>query len=502
MRMKIVTRQQMQNIDSLSTSEYSIPSLLLMEHAAHEIYLAMQKEINKKDRICIVCGHGNNGGDGFALARFLYMNGYSVSIYFVGKEASLTRDAKTNYDICKNVKILFVENMSNATILVDAIFGTGLTRDIEGHYQTVIQEMNASSLPIYSIDIPSGIDCDTGSVLNVAIQASKTYSMQCGKLGLYLQPGRSHVGEVIILPIYIPTQLVEKCESEMYLITQQDVVEYLPQRKSNSHKGTYGKLLCVGGSNAMSGAISLAAKSALASGCGLLTCAIPEGIQSIIQTNVLESMTLPFPEEEGMFKSGSAKQLSKELDSYTHVLFGCGVGKSTGTQEIANILWASSVPLVVDADGLWASKSCLKNRENTILTPHIKEFASIMNVDTKDILSTPMHYVDQFCQLYPAITLVLKSDTTIIAHGSKRYFNVAGNDGLAVGGSGDVLAGIISGFYAQNNDALLASICGVYMHAHSADRLATKKSTYSIIPSAIIAELEVLLNALTKGENI
>lgn len=498
--MKIVTCQQMNLIDQLATSEYDIPSLLLMEHAAHEIFLSMQLELNNTDKICIVCGHGNNGGDGFALARFLHHKKYDVSIYFVGQQNKLTHDAQVNYTICKRLFIPFVQSFQQATILVDAIFGTGLTREISDEYKELIVSMNESNKSIYSIDIPSGIDSDSGKVIGCAIKATITFTLQCGKIGLYIQPGRSHAGKVKVLDIYIPHTLIDKHTHNNYVIDQNIIKQYLPKREGQSHKGTYGKVLCVGGSQSMSGAISLAAKSALASGCGMMTCAIPHCIQQVIQTNVLESMSIAFPEKDGLFASDSDIMLKDILHQYTTILFGCGIGKNVNIQQMAKVLWESSLPLLVDADGLYAVKEILTNRKNTILTPHIKEFAMLMGVDINTILQESLTYVDMFCKMYPSITLVLKSDTTIIAHDNKCYFNTFGNNGLAVGGSGDVLAGVITGLYAQCKNSLEASVCGVFLHACSADQLALTKSEYSIIPSDIVKQVEIVLKQLQEKE--
>lgn len=497
--MKLVNRNQMNIIDRSATSIYHIESLILMEHAGNGIYLDFIKRFSSDKKVMIVCGNGNNGGDGFVLARLLYLSGYQVAVSFIGNEAKLTNDAKINYESVKALAIDMNDQYDAYDIIVDCIFGTGLCRNIEGHYQEVIAQINQLDKVIISVDIPSGIDSDTGCILGCAIKADITYTMQCGKVGLYLYPGRIYSGEVVVIDIFIPQALIEQCESTTFLIQKEDMKKLMPDRSIHSNKGSYGKVLCIGGSEGMSGAISMAAKSALNAGCGLMTCAIPSCIKDIVATNLLESMSIVLDEKDGHISASSTSILQDKINQYTCILIGCGIGRSKDIEAIMKLLLDSKVPLIIDADGLHAFKpymAAYQNRSNVILTPHLKEFATLMDCEVSDVVEHSLDYVNEFCKLYPNYTLVLKSETTIIAQKHMRYINTYGNNGLAVGGSGDVLAGLISGLYAQLKDPLNSAILGVFLHAYSADKLLSNKSVYSILPSDIMSNIEKVMKEL------
>lgn len=498
--MKLVSRAQMNKIDANASEVYKIPSIVLMEHAAHEMYLDIIKNQTKKTSFLIVCGSGNNGGDGFALARLLFLQGYSCDLLFIGHEDKMSEDTLRNYLICKALKIAVLSDISSFEkydVIVDGLFGTGLCRTVEGVYAQWIERINASKKEIISIDIPSGIDCDNAKVLGCAIKANITYTMQCGKNGLYVYPGREYAGKVKVLNIFIPQELVDGCESQTYLIEKEVMKTFLPERKMHSNKGSYGKVLCIGGSDGMSGAISLAARSALCAGCGLLTCAVPQSIQNAVQTNVQESMSLLLKEEEGHISKSAISLLTSKMSAFDIILCGCGIGRSEDIKDIVSMLYQEDKNLVIDADGLFALQGSLSNRKNTILTPHLKEFATLMNVDVKEVVENTFHYIDVFTTQYPDITLVLKSETTIIAQGQTRYINTYGNNGLATGGSGDVLAGLITGLYAQTKNSLQAAVLGVFIHAYGADEINKEKSVYSLLPSDVIEQIEKVLFELT-----
>lgn len=499
--MKLVTRAQMNAVDMAASTKYAIPSILLMEHAAHEVFLQIEKNWNKDTTFVFVCGSGNNGGDGFALARLMHLKGYTCAIHFIGNKERLTKDAKINYDTCVALNVTFIEenDYTSFDVIVDCIFGTGLCRDIEGKYKAIIESINALNKYVISIDIPSGIDSDSAKVLGVAIQANITYTMQAGKIGLYVCPGRNYAGKVVVLDIFIPQILVDETPSNTYLIQKDEIKAWLPARKVQSNKGSYGKVLCIGGSEGMSGAITMAAKSALSAGCGLLTCAIPKSIYASLMQHLLETMCLLLDEKDGHIASASIDLLVEKISNYTCALIGCGIGRSEDISFILEKLLAKDVPLIIDADGLHAFKKHMYNRKNTILTPHLKEFADLIDVSIKDVVDNTLYYVDAFTKMHPDITLVLKSETTIIAQNDVRYINTYGNNGLATGGSGDVLAGLITGLYAQNKDCLKAAVVGVFLHAFSADVLASKKSVYSIVPSDIITCVEEVLFKLSEG---
>lgn len=497
--MKLVSRVQMNTIDHEATSRFLIPSLILMEHAAHGVFMAMQEWIKKEDVIVIVCGSGNNGGDGFALARMLYLSGYQVALHIVGNKKHFTIDAEKNYNACMALHIPLTKDYKHATVIVDCLFGTGLSRNVEGKYKDVIASMNASKAMVVSMDIPSGVSCDDGKVLGVAVRADYTYTMQCGKLGLYVYPGREYSGKVRVLDILIPKVLVEECESQKYLMMKEEMQQLLPKRKMHSHKGTYGKVVCIGGSKGMNGAISMAALSAMKSGCGMITCAVPECISHSVSQVVLESMSIALSDTEGHFSKAAAKELKEKIHLYDVALIGCGIGRSNEIEAMMKMLLDKEIPLVIDADALYAYRPYMNeyaHRKNVILTPHLKEFVALTGNSMENVVNDSVACVEAFTKAYPEITLVLKSETTIIAKGEQMYVNTYGNNGLAKGGSGDVLAGIITGMYAQLKDPLIAAALGVFLHAYSADEIVKDKSEDTLCPSDIIQGLEHLLHHL------
>ena len=501
--MKVVTRTQMNTMDAKASQIYKIDSLLLMEHAALGTIQKMLSHIDKEDTFVFVCGSGNNGGDGFAMARLLTAMGFSCAIDFLGNKEHLTKDAKSNFESCIAMEIPFVESMEGYSVIVDGLFGTGLKRKVEGRYAEAIEQINRQKghATIISIDIPSGIDADTGQKLSVAVEADYTYTMECIKKGMLVYPGRMHSGKIEVVDLLVPATLKEQCESRVFLIQDDEMSAFLPTRLSHSNKGSYGKLLAIGGNQQMSGAISMASSSALSAGVGLLTCAVPVSIQPVVMKNVWEAMSIGLCEKQGYISEECIPQIETALSKATCILFGCGIGRNEAIQAVLKVVLDSQRPLVIDADGLVALKPflpALKDRGNLILTPHLKEFADLLDIEVKDVMEDVYCYAEAFMREYPKITLVLKSDTTLIGQGETMYVNTYGNDGLATGGSGDVLAGLIAGFYAQNQDALKAAVLGVYVHAKSADRLLAKESTYSILPTKIIQEAQSLLCELQK----
>ena len=491
--MQILSNQQMRMVDTLAVQDYHIPSIVLMEHASMGIYQKLQAEIPKDSRIVIVCGVGNNGGDGLALARLLYIGGYQVA-YALVEQMVHSEDALKNLKMVEALKIEKVSSCEGYDVIVDAIFGTGLSFSVEGNAKFWIEQINASEAKKISVDIPSGIGSNTGEILGCAVKADITYTIARGKIGLYIYPGSSYVGKVEYIDLHVPNELFEAYD-EYHLIDKEYACIHLPKREAHSHKGSYGRVLAIGGSRTMSGSITMAIQAALRSGCGLMTAAIPISILHILQTSILESMWIPLLDRNGFVSKDGISSI-QNIHNYDAILIGCGLGRNGDVIDYVKKVMDSHVPCVIDADGLVALKvlkAMYVSREHVILTPHLKEFADFMDVSLQEVIENRMQYVDMFTKMYPNWTLVLKSETTIIAHGNKVYINTSGNNGLAVGGSGDVLAGIITGLLAQCKDCLSASTVGVFIHGYAADELLKNKSVYSILPTDIINELETIL---------
>lgn len=501
--MKLVTKHQMNEIDAKAIQGYQIPGLLLMEHAAYGMFQTLVKRIQPQTKIQVVCGMGNNGGDGLALARFLQIAGYSVCYSLVGSH-SMSPDCLANAQMVQAMNIPKSDTLEAVDVIVDAIFGTGFHGNIPESIKQWIEKINQHPATVYSIDVPSGILADTGECLEVAVVATETFTIHAGKVGLYVYPGSACAGKVTIIDLWVPPCLLEETESKYERMDLQMMKQYLPSRMAHSHKGSYGKILAIGGSSSMSGAISLASKAMFASGCGMVTCAVCQSIQKEVQTNVLEAMTIALPQKDGHIAFEAKAIIEEQLSRFDCVLAGCGLTKSEELRPLVEYLLQCELPLVLDADAIALAKPLLNQyatRTNLILTPHLKEFADLMDLPLELVEQHRMKVMEQFSERYPNMTLVLKSETTIVAQNDKRMVHGMGNNGLAVAGSGDVLAGIITGLLAQNGDVWKASCLGVALHGLTADLLLEEKSVYSMIPSNIIEALERTIRYVENTNN-
>lgn len=494
--MKLATKKQMNDLDQWAIAG-GIASIDLMETAARELYHYLSKRFDPVTRFHIVCGIGNNGGDGLALARLLSLNGYGVSVQIIGEFTAMSPDCKINFQRCLQHQISFREDIQNCDVIVDALFGTGLSHDIQEPFYSVIQQINQSNKTIIAIDIPSGIHADSGEKLKIAIQADLTLTIQNVKPGLLIYPGRDHAGQIQLVSLGLPESIVKQVPLNYQSIDMDLLSRTLPRRSVHSHKGSYGKVLCIGGNTHTAGAILLAAKSALRSGCGMLSVAIPQSLHEMFLRLLPEAMVLACQEYDHQIDD--LLLIQNKLHQYDCCLIGCGLGRNKQHEKCIGMLLQTHLPLVIDADGLVALKPhlpVLKNRKQVILTPHLAEFASLMNTDIQDIMDHSYQYVQAFCATYPDVTLVLKSETTIIAQNKELVINTMGNSGLAVGGSGDVLAGIIVGMLAQTKDPMMASVLGVGIHAMCADRLKEVYTEYSMLPSDVIEEIPNTIKAI------
>lgn len=485
---KLLNTQQIREIDRLTLQKLGISKDTLIEQVGVRITKTFVHLFEKDKKVVVVCGKGDNGRDGFALAKQLLKLGYFVAVCKI--DAEMDGDGVPQVSLCE---------LNEFDIVVDAIFGIELSCRLVGAYASMIHQINSLHKVIVSIDIPSGIDANTGAKLGSAIKADYTLSIQTGKVGLYVYPGREYSGKVCILDIDIPESFISTIPSDVYLIQKEAMGYLLPQRAMHSNKGSYGKVLCIGGSEEMSGSITLASLAAIRSGCGSITCAIPRGILARVTPVVLESMYILLDDEDGHIASSSVSVLSQRIANYTCILVGCGITRSDAIPPLLKVLLDSDIPLVIDADGLYALIPLLskyKKRKQLILTPHLKEFARLVGKNVEDIVEHQVEEALLFSKEYPNVVLVLKSETTLIVCNQQLYINTYGNNGLAKGGSGDVLAGIITGLYAQNKDALSAAILGVFLHAYSADRLLKKHSVYSILPSDILGMIDNIVKEL------
>ena len=499
--MKAVYTDIMKGMDHRAITEYGIPSTVLMEHAAYALESYIRKEYDTKTRILIVCGPGNNGGDGFALARLLVQHGYERVVLASAVTADhMSSDEAVYATVAKAYGILIVDAVDasimekqckQADLIVDAIFGTGLCRNVEGNYKSLIEQLNATHKPILSVDIPSGIHGDTGEVMGCAIHADVTITFESYKMGHLLYPGSGYQNKLLVASIDMPTRIVEEAKG-ITVLDKAYVKEHLPVRVAHSNKGTFGKALLIGGSQQMHGAVTLTAKSCLRSGVGTLTLFVPSCIVPTLSMKLEESMILSAPQQNGYFHMDAVEELKKHLPQFDYVIIGNGMGRNAVTKALVQTVLQSDKPCILDGDALFELGSCvheLARKAPTIITPHIKEMSYVSNRSVQDIVNNPIAVIQSFLHQYPSLTIVLKDQYTWLASNDEVFVNLAGNSSLAKGGSGDVLCGIIAGLYGQCKSSIDACCCGVYVHAHTADELIKENDGNSILANDIIQEL-------------
>ncbi len=504
--MFILSREEMYALDKYTIEKKGIPGKELMESAGKGCSEFIHQELLKPhSKVAIFCGSGNNGGDGFVIARYLKNWGYKISIFLLGNPDKMSPETLENYESCRDLKIDITQinnaeiELSEFDLIADAIFGVGLQGTIKGWSADLIEKINTSGKTVVAIDIASGVDANTGQA-EVAINADHTLTMAAYKYGHFLGKGREKSGEVKVIDIGIPEELYEKFPPRAKLITD-DNVKY-PERSPLSHKGDYGKIGIIAGSPCFSGAAIMASKAALRSGAGLITLFHPAGMELIFETQLLEVMTYTIPKfpfslsrrSETKTERGDKEGFFKKLNSMDVLLVGPGIGTSKKTTElIKKILEMWEKPLVLDADGL----NILSENEDilklimskpVILTPHIGEFARLAKKAVSEILADPLGELENFIKKYKC-NILLKSATTIFADSESFVFDISGNDGLATGGSGDVLAGIIVSFLGQKFLLKDAAISASYLMGRTAEKLAETRKPASIIPSDIIEEI-------------
>jgi NAD(P)H-hydrate epimerase len=509
--MKVVTAAEMREIDRTTIAEYGIPPLVLMERAGLAV-AAKVKDVCAGEKVLILCGGGNNGGDGLVAARNLYNGGYRVKVIMLGKADLLSADCKTQYMAAKKTGVTIEVRKSmgssdlHGAFVVDAIFGTGLSRPVTGDLAALFRSINKAEVPVLGVDIPSGISADTGEILGEAIKADHTVTFGLPKRGHFLYPGAEYTGSLCVGDIGFPTKLIQSDAIKTELMGPERAVYLLPERPRNSYKGDYGHVFVLAGSRGRTGAALMTAKASLRTGSGLLTLGVPESLLDIFQGRVTEEMTLPLPDKGNGTLDEKALEIilgfaSQKADI---ISIGPGIGVTPDTIRIVSgLIQTSPVPLVIDADGLNALQNSIKilskAKSPVIITPHPGEMARLLNpkseagsneaeVRTK-IEKERINIAVSFSQ-ETGVYVVLKGVPTIIAAPEGDvYINTTGNPGMATAGSGDVLTGIISSLAGQGLNPLNAAVLGVYLHGRAGDEAAKVRGEHSLIASDIIEHL-------------
>ncbi|MFQ5580467.1 MAG: NAD(P)H-hydrate dehydratase [Nitrospiria bacterium] len=506
--MKIVTADEVKDLDRKATSAFKIPSLLLMENAARGLIDRLEAASGpvKQKRIVILAGCGNNGGDGLAAARHLRMRGAEAIIYLLSPIEKVAGDARISLDIWIETDGLLEvigsfsweglkEDLRKSDLVIDALLGTGLSHPVEGNYAEAISVINGSGKTVISVDIPSGISSDTGEALGIAVKADMTFIIALPKRGHFIQDGLEHCGKWEVIDIGFPPALIDQAGIKTKLITQKMMRAFPPRRTRGVHKGDMGHLLLIAGSLGTLGAAQMASLAALRSGTGLVTVALPATVTASNVPFPMEVMTLPLPEtNEGTLSLASEKKLLQGIEGKTAIAVGPGLSRHPETQHLVrNLIPQVSIPMVIDADGLNAiapELSILKEkRSELILTPHPGEMGRLMETNSSDVQSKRFKIAEEFAKKW-GIVLVLKGAHTIVAtpDGSLRVNNT-GNPTMATAGVGDALTGMIGGFVAQGITSPDAATLGVYLHGLAGDLAVGVLGEGSLIASDLIGKI-------------
>lgn len=481
---------QMSQADSFTIKVTGIPSLVLMERAALKTVEMMHMHGIDTSRALVVCGSGNNGGDGFAIARLLTEEGKNARILFAGREDSLSEECRIQKKIAGNLGISIITEIpaEEYTVIIDAVFGVGLSRGISGKYADIIAWMNKQNCGKVAVDIPSGVDSATGKILGTAFRADLTVAMACVKAGCEMYPGRYCAGETVAVPIGIDPEFFAPDENVCITYDRHDIPKLLPERKADSHKGSYGKVLMVTGSSGMAGAAYLSAKAAYAVGAGLVQIYTAQENRAILQQLLPEAVISCYQEYD-------EDKLARLLDWADVVCIGCGLGTGETSERILrSTLNKVSVPCIIDADGLnlLARETDLLEKMHTpvILTPHMKEMSRLTGYSVNELTDRRLEILRGFTEKYPAVCVLKDSRTFVKERGRHPFFNLAGNSAMAKAGAGDVLAGVITGLVAQGMQAYESAALGVYLHACGGDEAKEAKGSYSVLARDLIAGIE------------
>lgn len=494
-----VNAAQMKAADQYTIQKLEVPSLELMEHAAQACVQVLEDEKVDLSHVCVVCGSGNNGGDGFAIARILQNNRYSVETFCVGNPEHYTEETQEQIHHLQECggKITYgMPQEDSYSVIIDAVFGVGLSRKVEGRYRQVIEQMNRMRGTKFAVDIPSGLSATTGCILGCAFKADYTVTFQLKKIGLELSQGRTMAGRVIVPDIGVSTDSI--CEDQEIVRTAgKDIYrKMLPDRPEDSNKGTYGRLLVIAGSKGMAGAAYLNAHAAYMTGAGLVRIYTSSDNREILQTLLPEAIITTYEEY-------NKEELLSLLTWADSVCIGSGLGMSRISEKILKtVIEYVKVPCLIDADGLnllAENKNYLNQmaERRFVITPHMKEMSRLTGTPVEELKADRIQILKDFISRY-RITCVLKDSRTLIASEEKGIrMNLTGNSAMAKAGSGDVLAGVISGWMVQGKEAEDAAELGTYIHGLSGDLAKFEKGVYSVMARDLI---EYISKALMKLE--
>ncbi|MCI8404984.1 MAG: NAD(P)H-hydrate dehydratase [Clostridia bacterium] len=513
--MKACFASQMRDVDRAASEIGGIPSIVLMENAAIACVKALKEDFDnlRGKRAAIFCGKGNNGGDGFAIARHLYNAGAEVSVYLVcGNE--FNGDAKINFDIITemNINIDVISDTEHLRyiirahdMIIDAIYGTGIHGSVSGISYDVINDINENSAYILSVDVPSGINSDSGEICGICVRADRTVTFAAYKVGMLMFPAADYTGRVTVADISIPDYIIENQNITINVTDGEFIRKHFPKRENNSQKGDYGKLLVIAGSAGMTGAAYLSSQAAVLAGSGLVTLALPSCLNGAMEAKTTEVMTVPLEDIGGHISSNARERVLECVEKADAVLIGPGLGRSIDIARVIEaVLENSKVPVIIDADGINAAAKNMDILSGcacpVIFTPHTVEMVRLTGLEPDYIEENRLVVSKEFAEEY-GVTVILKGHHTIVTGlRGEQYINITGNSGLATGGSGDVLAGITASFIARGVEESIAAAMAVYIHGLAGDMAMEKYGIEAVTASAVMKNVPYAMRQILQVE--
>ena len=515
--LKLVSTAQMREIDRRSIEDFGVPETILMENAGLQTLHYLEECLDGLSgrRIGIFCGKGNNGGDGFVLARHLHLKGVDTAVYLLAEKKSLKGDAKLNMEAFANMGGKIKEFLSESDVrkhkiairhadaLVDAILGTGIKSELAGIYKTAVEKINDWGRYVLAVDIPSGLCSDRGDVYGLHVRADATITFGYPMTGMAFYPAAKSVGRLKSVNISFPQQVLDESDCEAYLPDNDWARETLPERPQDAHKGRFGHAVVSGGSTGMGGALGLASYAALKVGAGLVTAAASHQLCREFELGIKDVMSYHLGDD--LAKPENAEALVEFCKDKSVLLIGPGMGRGAGlTELVSGVVENSRVPLVIDADGLnnlAPNKDILKKvKQPVVITPHPGEMSRLNEMGTDEINKNRLEVAKSFSSRYNCVT-VLKGARTVVADpDGTAYVNMTGNVNLATGGTGDVLSGMIAGFMAQNVEPVKAAALAVYIHGLAADIYTHEENPYSLSASDLLDYIPIAITELLNKE--
>lgn len=503
--MKVVTAQEMREIDQQTIEQIGIPGAVLMEHAGTAVVRAIRQRFPECQRIAVIVGKGNNGGDGLVVARQLAHTSQPIQIFLVSPPESFAGDALANLEIAQNLNLPITSirsvdeleaaksQIALAHLIVDSIFGTGLRGGVRGFIGKVIEYINETGRPVVAIDLPSGLSADTGIAEGACIQATHTVTIGLPKRGNLIHPGGTLTGKLEVVDIGFPQSVIDAQNIQINWTQPSDAARILPPRPTHSHKGTYGRVYVAAASTGMTGAAALTSVGALRVGAGLVTLGAPRSLNPILEVKLTEAMTVPLPETAEGSLALEAKSHIIEAVERTKSVLAVGPGLSQHPETVAlvhSLIRESNAPIVIDADGVNAlskSKEILSSLSpQTVLTPHPGEMARLIGGNVEALERDRIGIAQRFAETHN-VTLVLKGAPTVAARGNGEvWINSTGNAGMATGGMGDVLTGLIAGLIAQKVPPFDAAVLGVYLHGLAGDIVAESIGMHGLMAGDVL----------------